>query len=199
MNTHLHILHLFSDTDNDKVNAVSDIRLKLLLEELSKSGISEYTILRGVYEPSNTKKAIHEGHRQIVLEAKKNVLENCIVAEDDLVFTSPNSYRYFLSQIPKSYDLFCGLFYAGSMEGNRIMNGASGIMTLYSIHNRFYDFFLSLDTNTHIDRELGQTAYKHEYYVCQPMVVTQRGGWSFNRREVQYYDDYLVGKELFSG
>lgn len=197
MNHHLHILHLEGNTENDKTNTVANIRLGRLMKELEGQGIKDYTIMPGFYDPVNTKEAIHKGHRMIVELAKKQGFENCIIAEDDIVFSSPNSYKYFLSCIPDSYDLFCGLFYAGELKDNRVMNGASGIMTLYSIHNRFYDFFLSLNNNTHIDRELGLTAFEHEYYVVSPECVKQRGGYSHNLKRDMYYEPYLEGKTLY--
>lgn len=197
MNTHLHILHLFPNTPDNKVNQVAQTRQENLLKELDEQGITDYSLIEGYYEPSNTKLAIHKGHRRIVQLAKEQGFENCIVGEDDLKFSCPTSYQYFLTQIPESYDIFSALVYSASMQGNRVMNGASGIMSLYSIHNRFYDFFLSMDINNHVDREAGLTAYKHEYYVCQPMCVEQRGGYSFNLRQNMWYDVYLENTKLY--
>lgn len=198
MNTHLHILHLPDNTEDEKTNSVSRKRLENLIEELEHQKISDYSIIEGFYEKINTKKAIHKGHRLIVELAKKQNFPNCIIAEDDIVFTSPNSYKYFINNIPESYDIFSGLMYVGqSDENNKILNGASGIMTLYSIHSRFYDFFLSLDVDTHIDRDLGNTAFEHEYYVCDKVVCIQRGGYSFNLKKEMYYDDYLADKPLY--
>lgn len=197
INEHLHCLHLFGTTPDEKINSIADIRLGRLLKELKTQEITDYSIIGGYYDPFNTKQAIHKGHKAIVQSAKDKGLPNCIIAEDDIKFSSPNSYKYFLSQIPEFYDIFSGLIYAGAVEHGRVMNGASGIMTLYSIHNRFYDFFLSLDVNTHVDREIGLTAFEHEYFVCEPMVVEQRGGYSFNRRQILFYDVYLEGKVLF--
>lgn len=169
------------------------------MDELSKQGITDYSIIEGFYDPKNTKQAIHKGHRLIVELAKKQNLPFVLIAEDDIVFTHPNSFNYFISQIPESYDIFSGLVYSASMEGNRIMNGGSGMTSLYVVDRRFYDFFLSMNINNHVDRELGLTAYKHEYYVCQPMPVIQRGGFSINKKQVLFYDAYLKERELYNG
>lgn len=194
----LHILHL-KFTGIEKTDLVCTKRYELLMEELKTQGISDYKIWDGIYNPDNTKQAIHLGHRQIVQYAKDNNLPRVVISEDDIRFTHPNSYNYFLSQIPESYDLFCGLVYSAEMQGDRVMNGASGIMTLFVVNERFYDFFLSMDTNNHVDREAGLTAFKHEYYVCQPMMVEQRGGYSHNLRQQMFYDTYLEGKKLYEG
>ena len=196
-NNHLYILHLFDNTENEKVNEVSRERLKNLLIELKEQGITEFTLVPGEYDPVNTKKAIHKGHRAIVQKAKDLGLSRVLIAEDDIKFTHPNSFNYFISQIPESYDIFSGLVYSASMDGNRIMNGGSGLTSLYVVNSRFYDFFLSMDIDNHVDRELALTAFKHEYYVCQPMCVEQRGGYSFNLKQSMFYSEYLRDKKMY--
>jgi hypothetical protein len=189
MKDRLNILHLSRRED----------RYEKLMDQLQTNSISKYTLWEGFDDPTNVKQAITRGHKEIIRFAKISNHENCIIAEDDIVFSHPNSYKYFLSQIPESYDLFCGLIYAGDVFENRIMNGMSGTQTLYSIHNRFYDFVLGLDDNDHIDRNLGNYAFEKEYFVCDPMVCTQSGGYSDNLRRVMYYDVYLEGKTLYLG
>lgn len=198
MSNHLHILHI-PFTGIKKIDDVSDVRLNNLLIELEKQGVKDYSIIEGFYDSKNTKQAIHKGHRRIVQLAKEQNLPYVIVGEDDLAFTHPNSYNYFISQIPKSYDVFSGLVYSAQMKGNRIMNGGSGMTSLYIMNSRFYDFFLSMNIDNHVDRELALTAYKHEYYVCSPMPVVQRGGFSINKMQSLWYDVYLEGKQLYKG
>jgi len=193
---HLHILHI-PFTGSSKVDAVAKERYDKLVKELDSEGITEYSIIEGFYDPKNIKKAIHKGHQLIVRLAKEQGMEYCIIAEDDLKFTAPGAWKYFISQIPESFDLFSGVVYSASMEGNRVMNGASGIMSLYVVSKRHYDFFLSMNTNNHVDREAGLTAYKHEYYVCDPQVVIQRGGYSFNLRQSMTYEVYMEGKSFY--
>lgn len=195
---HLHILHI-PFTGIKKIDEVAATRLNNLMDELSKQGITDYSVIEGFYDPKNTKQAIHKGHKKIVQQAKDKGYNSCLIAEDDIVFTHQNSFNYFISQIPESYDIFSGLVYSASMEGNRIMNGGSGMTSLYVVDSRFYDFFLSMNIDNHVDRELALTAYKHEYYVCQPMPVIQRGGFSINKKQTLFYDAYLQGKKLYNG
>lgn len=142
---------------------------------------------------------ISRAHKQIVRQAKATNMKSVIIMEDDCLFTHPNSFKYFISQIPANYDLFMGLIYAGHIENNRVLNGFSGGLTLYSIQNHFYDIFLSADENDHIDRWCGKIAHLQNYIVCHPYVVTQSGGYSDNLRRQMTYDNYLIGKEIYKG
>lgn len=188
INKHLNILHLEKRKD----------RMDSLLKQLSEQEISFYSIHEAIDQKVNTKQAITIGHKRIIQEAKNNNKPNCIVAEDDLIFTAKGAWNYFLSQIPEDYDLFCGVIYAGTVnEGNRILNGMSATHTLYSIHERFYDFVLSQPDNEHIDIGLGNYAFDKKYYVCNPFACLQSGGFSDNLRKEMYYDVYLEGKKLY--
>lgn len=199
INPHLNILHLPPNTPDPKVNEVSKYRYDNLIEELKIQNITDYSLIDGFFDPVNMKMAIHKGHRKIVQSAKDNDLPNVIIAEDDIKFTHPNSFKYFLSQIPESYDLFCGLVYSAEVKDNRILNGGSGCATLYVVNNRFYDFFLSMNIDNHVDREILLTGYKHEYYVVNPYVCIQRGGWSHQLRQEMFYGEYLRDVKLYEG
>lgn len=182
----LHILHLERRQD----------RLQQLLRQLEWNKVP-HRIWEGIDDPNNVKQAIVRGYKKIIQYAKENKLKEISLAEDDICFTHKDSYKYFHEQTPDYYDLFCGLIYAGTVENNRILNGMSGTMTLWKCHSRFYDHILNLPDDCHIDRECGSTAFKHKYYVCEPFVCTQSGGYSDNLRQVMYYDVYLQGKKLY--
>lgn len=185
---HLHILHLQRRED----------RLQLLLRQMEWNKVP-YTIWEGIEDPNNVKQAITRGHKKIIQHAKDNDLYSVNIAEDDIVFTHKDSYKYFNETTPDYYDLYCGIIYSGTVEDNRILNGMSGTMTLYKIHNRFYDFVLSLPDDIHVDRELGSTAFAHRYYVTPKYCCYQSGGYSDQLRQVMYYDAYLKDKESYNG
>ena len=190
MLAHLHILHLYRRVD----------RLPNLLTQLSEQEIYFYSIHEAIDATElkmPTKKAITLGHKRIIQSAKNNNMPYCIVAEDDIVFTAKSAWDYFIGSMPEIFDLYFGLIYQGTVENNRVLNGMSGVMTLYVVHKRFYDFFLSIPDDCHIDRELGQTAFKHEYYVVPEMCVLQSGSYSDNLRKPMNYDVYVEGKKLF--
>lgn len=186
---HLNILHLERRKD----------RMDSLLKQLSEQEISFFSIHEAIDQKVNTKQAITIGHKRIIQEAKNNNKPNCIIAEDDLVFTAKGAWNYFLSQIPEDYDLFCGVIYAGTVnEENRILNGMSATQTLYSVHERFYDFFLSQPDDVHIDRNFGNYAFDKKYYVCNPMCVKQSGGFSDNMRKEMRYTVYEENKNFLT-
>lgn len=142
-------------------------------------GIREKVILRG----------INKTHRKIVQDAKDKGLEYVIIMEDDCLFTSPNAFNYYIENMPKEFHLYLGMIYAGEIKDGRIMNGFSGL-TLYTVHERFYDEFLSADPNDHLDRYLGNSCFKNKYYVCEPFVCYQSGGFSDNLRQNMSYKVY---------
>ena len=190
LNSHLNILHLKRRQD----------RYDNLMKQLASNNITHYTIWEGYDEPKNVKQAISKGHRHIIGLAREQGLKNCIIAEDDVCFTHPNSYQYFLDQTPDDYDLFFGLVYSGNVnEENRVMTGMSGIMTLYNINSRFYDFFLDQPNDQHIDRWFGNFCHQYKFYVVPKYCVYQLGGYSDNLKRKMWYDVYLDGKELYKG
>ena len=195
---HLYILHLFDNTDNEKVNQVSRVRLANLMIELAGQGITEYTLVPGEYDAKNPKRAIQRGHKKIIQIAKDLGLSSVNIMEDDCVFTAHDSWQYFLSQIPSDYSLFTALIYSGDVdESGRIKNGMSGTHTLYNLHKSMFDFMLEQPDDVHCDRHTGQYAHQFKYYTCVPNCVLQRGGYSIQKKSHQNYDGYLQGKKLY--
>lgn len=148
-------------------------------------------------------KGISRAHKQIIQFAKENNIEEAIVMEDDCVFTAPGAFDFFIKNKPEDFDIYFGMIYSAQIEGNRIINGFSG-MTFYIVNKRFYDFFLSApDTDTdkikadHIDRWLGNTAFKHKYIVCSEFVCYQIEGFSDNHKQKSNYQPYYVDKKWY--
>lgn len=169
-------------------------RLPLLMEEIERQQITNYMLWDAIYLPTVVE-SISEAHKQIVRYAKLAEFGEVVIAEDDFVGTHPESWKYFLSQIPRKYDLFLSMVYTGDIdENNRVVNFTG--MTLYSVHTDFYDTFLSVDPKEHIDRALGGLG---DYQVCQPFTFIQRNGWSSNTGKNEVYDTLLEGRELFKG
>lgn len=185
----LNVIHLDSRFD----------RLQSLHEEVAEQKIS-MRLWDGITRNKLAIRNINEAHKQIVYEAKRDKWPYAIIAEDDIKFSAKGAWSYFLSQKPIIFDLYCGLIYAGEVDHNNKVigdKGMSGTCTLYIIHERFYDFFLSTDNTKSLDRELGRFANINEYYICNPMVCYQSGGYSDNFKRNMSYDEYLVGKTLF--
>lgn len=177
-------------------------RQQSYMEETAMQNIA-YKVWPGVttHKEYTNHRNISQAHKAIVRDAKSKGLPQVIIAEDDIRFSAAGSWKYYLSQMPKEFDLFCGVVYAGEVDPqtNRIIStkGMSGTNTLYTIHEKFYNFFLAIDESKHLDRELGRFGNINKYYVCNPMVCYQIGGFSDNFKRWYYYEDYLENKKLY--
>lgn len=173
-------------------------RRQLYLEEMAEQR-AKFVVHDGVIDKP-TFKGISKAHKKVVQYAKDNKLPMIVIMEDDCKFTSPNSYKYFLEKLPEDFDMFFGVIYHGDIgDEHRLMNGFSGGLTLYAVHERFYDAYLNVRDNFHLDNCLGELAVNHKFYVCDPFVCYQVGGYSYNHRKVLYYDEYLKGRKLYTG
>ena len=179
----LHIINLKHRSD----------RLYLLKEELAFQEITNYKLWKGILDTQGPKVGIAKAHKQIVKWAKKLNLESIVIAEDDIIFTDKGAYNYFIEHTPLEYDLYLGGIYYGHIENDRSVPDFSGL-TLYRIHKRFYDKFLSCDDLGDLDRQL---AAKGKFIVCDPFVVKQRVGFSDNILKYIDYDLYLEGRKFF--
>lgn len=166
-------------------------RLPKLLETLNSQGITDYELWDGIYLPS-VKAGINAAHKQIVEYAKLAEWPEVCIAEDDIEFTSPKSWEYFIQQKPKYFDLWLGMVYLGQPDSDGLVDIFTG-MTLYVVRKEFYDTFLSVDPNEHIDRALGGLGV---YKVCHPFVCKQYNGFSANTGKHENYDQLLKNREF---
>lgn len=148
--------------------------------EMDKHGITA-VYWNGITE-FNAIKNINLSHKEIVNFAKENNLPSILVAEDDMrFFGGPGKgFKYFLENRPKEdYDLYLSSFYSGDrLEGNRIKNVAG--LTLYECMASFYDTFLSVPNDRHIDRAISTVGGK---FFVSPMFCTfQQPGYSYQRK-----------------
>lgn len=150
----------------------------------------------GIIHPKGGYVGINQSFKKIVRWAKEQKLHMVCIAEDDIIFSAPGAWQYYLDQMPEEFDIYSGGIYSGHVVGNRIMNGYSG-NTLITVHKRFYDFFLSLTDEDHLDRHLGNYAFEKLYLLCQPYVVYQFSGYSDNHRRPTSHEVYLEKVKLF--
>lgn len=178
--------------DENELDAATASRFNSLQKEIEVQGL-EVKYWPAIQDPLNRSfVGIGEAHKQIVRYAKENKLPSICIAEDDLYFFAPGAWDHFLKNIPQDFDIYLGVIFHGLKEDNTTDDFCG--MTLYVVHERFYDTFLSLPEVNHIDRSL---AGKGRFVVCDPMVCSQKGGYSFNKRRRDTYERYLVGKRLF--
>lgn len=177
-------------------------RLKSFIRQSDEQGF-DYRVWEGIIDLAATFRGISHAHRNIIINAKQMGLERCCVCEDDILFTAPNSWQYFLDNIPDSYDMYFASIYEGKIdENNRLVKGVganellSGL-TLYVVHSRFYDVFINIYDLDHRDKQIGMLADKYEFYVCPEFCAIQSNGYSDQKKKDCTYDHLLVGRKLF--
>lgn len=150
----------------------------------------------GIVHRMDRKMGICQSHKEIVQQAKDNGQKMVAICEDDIVFFAPFAWEYFLDNIPDHFDLFFGMTYIADIVNDRI-TGLFSAMTLYVVHEKFYDFFLNLPDSCHIDRELGLTSNIHEYKIISKFVAYQNGSKSDNNFLTCDYSPYLEGRKIY--
>jgi hypothetical protein len=187
-----HVLVPKGDPNEKELHEHLDIRYDNLQKEIEIQGL-EVKYWPAVKDPLNRVfVAIAQAHKQIIGWAKAQGFPSVCVAEDDVSFFAPGAWAYYLSKMPEDFDLYLGNVFHGLQEDGTAIDFCG--LGLYVCHERFYDTFLTLPDLNHIDRSL---AGKGRYVVCDPMVCTQRAGYSWNKRVWDSYDRYLVGRRLF--
>jgi hypothetical protein len=179
----LNIIHLFHRTD----------RWKLLMREITEQEITKYKIWSGIIDESLPCRGISQAHKQIVKDAKKNKLPEVLIGEDDLHFTAPGAFDFFLRNKPSDYDIYLGgIVYGKIMEDNTVDDFSGN--TLYLVNERFYDTILSVPEEYHLDRAL---KCRGKFIVSNPFVVIPQNGYSDNHKREFNYLSYLKGRKLF--
>ena len=183
----LSILHLVERED----------RAESLKVQLDSQNITNYIMWQGEVNRHNRKESICKGFKKIIQWAKDTMQPFVNVAEDDIVFFNPDSYKYYLSQIPDDYDVFWSMYFVGSNDENFRINSVCSGMTLFTVHSRFYDFFLNMDSDIHIDRYLTSLHEQFVFKVCPLIPVTQSGSKSDNNLMTCDYSPFLEGRKIF--
>jgi len=165
-----------------------------LLEELKNQGITNYELWDGIYLPS-IKQSINVAHKQIIEYADVAEFDEVCIGEDDLKFTAPGAWGYFLEQKPKDFDIYLGGTFMGIPDENNMVKDFAGL-TLYIVAKRFYERFLSTPDDDHLDRVLSGLG---KYVVCNPIVVTQYDGVSGNTGKFEAYEGFFKNRNLFGG
>jgi len=197
----LNIIHLNEDlfTDPEKKKASIE-RRKSFENEIEFQGIQEVKVWDAIYNEISPLTGCSQSHKAIVREAKEKGLNMCLICEDDIKFTSFGSYQYFIDTIPESFDIYLGVSYSFSYENyykDGIVRGYFDSLTLYAIHKRFFDDFLALPENIHLDIAVSNLINEKEIRIAQPFVCTQLDGYSFNAKKVREYGWRLQNKPLF--
>lgn len=166
-------------------------RLILLKQELADQNIDDYKLWEGEVCDAATLFGIARSHKKIVRWAKENNLPECLIFENDIIFTAPGAFQFYLNNKPTDFDLYLGGIYWGVIQkDNTIFEGDFCALHCYIVHSRFYDAFLAVEEFGNIDRSLKGLG---KYVVCNPFVALQRTGYSDNKKEWASYDELLSG------
>lgn len=166
-------------------------RYEPLMNELKKQKISDFEIWPCIIL-DNVVKSINLSHKMIVRDAKERGLKEVAIAEDDLWFTADDGWSYYLRNKPEVYDLYLACTYCIPVSNNRVTG-----FHLYMVHERFYDRFLSVPDEKHIDTAMDDL--KGNYNFCYPFAALQRPGFSNNNKAVVNYNAILAQEDVYGG
>lgn len=89
------------------------------------------------------------------------------------------------------------MVYVGTIKDGEIKSICSGF-TLYTVQERFYDFFLSIPDSSHVDREITKHYDKFEMKIIDQFVCHQSGSYSDNTcRKPSSYEPLLAGRRIY--
>jgi len=161
-----------------------------LMQTLSEQGITDFVLHPATVDVSSVVRSINLSHKKIVQQAKDSGLKECIIGEDDLMFTRPGAWQYFLDNKPKTFDIYLWGTYVMPLE-QKIICG----FQLYIVHESFYDKFLSVNENLHIDSGISDMGGNFKF--CYPFPALQRPSFSRNNSSVVDYNVILDKKDIY--
>lgn len=178
-----------------KLNIILDSRriekYHPLMDQLEKQGITDFELWPCVID-KEVVTSINLSHKMIVRDALEKGLEEVIIAEDDLFFPAPDGWEYFLKNKPNSYDLYLSGTYIVTEPLEHICG-----FHLYMVHSRFYEKFLAVPDNKHIDTEMNNA--EGEFRFCYPFAALQRPGFSANNMTIVNYNGVLKDSDVYGG
>lgn len=178
------------------INIIHDNRLigryEALMEEFSKEGVTDYKIWEPVEDSKSVIRSINLSHKQIVAWAKKEGLKEVCIGEDDLYFSAAGGWKYFLENKPETFDLYLWGSYIVPLSNNCVCG-----FQLYIIAEKFYDQFLSVPADIHIDYSMD--SLKGDYRFCYPFSALQRSCFSANNRAITNYNSALRKEDIWQG
>lgn len=145
----------------------------LLLEQLIEQGITSYELYPAIIDKRTVVESINAGHKALVRMAKENKMPFIAIGEDDLMFTAPDAWQYFLNNMPKDFSVYVAATYIVPVSNNKLVG-----FHCYVVNSSFYDQFLSVPDNEHIDTAICNLNSNHK--ICYPFAALQRPGFSAN-------------------
>lgn len=137
-------------------------------------------------------RSINLSHKQIVQFAKDHNLPEICIMEEDVMFPAKDGWQYFLANKPDNFDLYLAGAYTQDFETlAKVATSQKPVqinrfagLHCYIIDQGFYDKFLAIPVEQHIDNIDGLGTY----YACAPFAALQHPGWSANYKSTVDYN-----------
>jgi len=188
------------------LNVINDIRngRREALEAHLLSRRVPYRLWDAVMLPGDTVASINASHKQIVRWAKSIDAQCVAIAEDDVFFAAPDGWKYWLSKWDQGADIYLGANYSNSRQAyyelvpeelaGHLYTEIIGLHC-YIIRSAWYDAFLSVPDNAHID-----TAQKGGLFlVPYPFAAIQSPGLSANSKQFVDLNVNLKPEDVYGG
>lgn len=184
------------------INPVRPVPNTTLRTELDRQGI-DAKFWACIHDSNDVVRSIALSHKQIVEFAKLHHIPEICIMEEDVWFPADDGWKYFLKNKPEEYDLYLGGAYGlNSRALNMIENNTGAVpihnfagLHCYIINESYYNTFLSLPENKHIDDQPGLG----RFFVCAPFAALQCPGWSSNARQQVNYNTDIKPEYIYHG
>lgn len=171
-------------------------RRPLVEKEMETQGITNYRLWEGIHDKNSVIRSINLGWKMIIDYARLRGFKDIVVVEDDIKFSHPNSYKYFIENKPYNFDLYLGVISLGQPDENNVVDDFCG-MIMVCVNERFYEKFLSVSENEHIDRAMKGLG---RFVVSSPMVCWQHDNiFSSTSGKVEDYSDRIKNYKFYNG
>jgi hypothetical protein len=165
-------------------------RIEPLMQELRRQKIYVYSFWHPVEDKDSVVRSINKSHKQIIEWAKETGKKEVLIFEDDIHFPSEKGFEYFIQNKPEDYDIYLACTYTPPISNNLICG-----FHCYIVHERFYDKYLSVPIEAHVDVAMNDLGGK--YVFCYPFPALQRKGFSANNKSESDYNVVLKQGDIY--
>ena len=183
-------------------NRENAVRAKNIVETFGSQWYvdNSFRIIDAIMIPKHPPRGIFESFKKCIQIAKESGADRVIVFEDDVKFLRSDSLSDFIeysNSIPDTFDLYMGGVYSGNIipinENVGKIEGEFNGLHCTMFNSKFYDKFLSIETDKNIDYVISCGKYVEcESYCAYPMLVIQNDGYSDNVKSFTNYNQILT-------
>lgn len=171
-------------------------RWQPLVNEILSQGIKNTEVFDPVECSDSVIKSINLSHKAMIRAAKERELPEVCILEDDVCFAAPGAWERFLEDTPPSpFDIYLGGAYGLNRPIANLTDKINGFHC-YICRERFYDTFLSVPDDVHIDTAMDG---KGVFYIAYPFLALQRASRSANTRAFSDKNADLFPEDIFKG